>query len=425
MEGSLTLEDVSNGQMLEKNFTKVELYSIEDKSYLIFTDEDGFYHTLGKSRLVAGSGNTTYNFITVSKTQTGYSFNASNATVVEPGEKFTFMTVYNNAVSGEEIYCERDFYVLIDIDQENVSHEFGYKINEIDYVKGSDRTSYKLEERKDGDITLIPNYVAPIRDNPILIGYNANYLTAYVEIAVKNLNEFLNVEISTLDKSVASATVLGSVQDGDNTIYCVELNCATGSKQSTSLQLNLYYKGFENSKDEKVNYIYNIPVNIHIKPVQLLANNIDLKTSNNVYKFYNTYASDSFGWQAFDFKVIPEGAEYDRLYIDLNNSDLQVKYLNVVWTTGILEISNISETVYIKGGKNAALTTENKKLPINLDFSVIQEDTIASSIEYSIVKGPSPLAYKTPAFENKIYIERFGGDVVFDDIYTDAEFSLQ
>lgn len=423
VKGSLTLDDVTSGNNLINNFTKAELYKIDEDSYIIFTDKEGFLYTLGKGRIVAGPNNTTYQFIAVEKSEEGsFIFNTSNATKVNPGDNFTFITQYDNALSDEKIYCERDFTIVVDINKEDVVHEYGYKVEGIDYIQGTMGTSYKIEDLKNGPITLIPNYTSIIKDY-YLIGETANYLTAYVEVSVKNLNEFLTVKIGVKDRSVASATLLGSYVEGENTIYCVELNCGTGTKQSTALEINLYYKGFENSTDEKVNYIYSVPVDIHIKPTKLLVNNIDLSVTSKVYKFYNNYASESFGWQALNFTVVPEGAEYDRLYIDLSNNDLQVKYMNVVYTTGILEIPNLNETVYIKGVKDVALTEENKALPINLEFSVIQEDKITSLLSYAIVKGPSPLAYKTEAFEDKIYVERFGGDVQFADIYTDAEFA--
>jgi len=423
VKGSLTLDDVTSGDTLINNFTEVELYTMDNKTYLIFKDEEGLYHTLGTSKLVAGTGNTTYTFISAIKTEIGYSFNDAVATKVEAGQKYTFITVYENAIADEVIFCERDFSIVVDIDKKNVSHEFGYKIQNIAYRNGVDLTSYKIDGSKEGIITLIPNYIAPITTNPMLVGEQANYLIAYVEIAVKNLNEFLNVKIETKDKSVASSIVLGSINEGDYTVYCVQLNCGTGIRSATSLDFNLYYEGFENSDDENVNYVYSIPVNIHIKPTKLLVNNIDLNTSSKVYKFYNNYAADTFGWQAFNFTVVPEGAEYDKLYIDLTNSDLQVRYKNVIYTSGELEIDNLYETVYIKGGNDASLTDYEKILPFKLDFSVVQPDTIESGLKFSIVKGPSPLAFQTPAFEKQIYVERFGGEILFSDIYTDAEFT--
>lgn len=425
IEGSLTLDDVKNGNNLINNFVEVKLYNIDgnlDKSYLIFSDKEGLLYTLGKGKIIAGSENTTYQFIPVTQIDDEYVFETANASTVNPGDSFTFLTVYNSEISEEPIFCERTFTVVIDINKEDVSHEFGYKIVGVTYQPGVDNTSYKIDELKNGKITLIPNYTSVIK-SPLLAGYSANYLTAYVEVAIKNLNEFLNVKVDVKDKSIASSKVYSSYKQGEYTIFAIELNCGIGSEQSTSLDINLYYEGFENSEDENVNYNYSIPVKIHIKPTKLLVNNVDLSVSSKTYKFYNTYASESFGWQPYNLTIVPEGAKYDRLYLDLTNSDLQVRYMNTIYTTGILEITNLNETVFIKGAENAALTVDNKKLPINLDFSVIQSDTIASYLEYSIVKGPSPLSYKTEAFKEKIYIERFGGDVLFDDIYTDAEFA--
>lgn len=422
VEGSLTLDDVKNNDSFINNFVKVKLYTKENKSYLIFTDKEGKLFTLGRSLIIAGSENIKYSFIDVTAIADEYLFEIANASTVKPGDTFTFLTQYNSEITEKPIFCERTFTVVIDINKEDVSHEFGYKIVDVTYQPGVDNTSYKIDELKNGKITLIPNYTSVIK-SPLLAGYSANYLTAYVEVAVKNLNEFLKVKTTVADKSIASTKVYNSYKVGEYTIFAIELNCGIGSEQNTSLDINLYYQGFENSEDEKVNYKYSIPVEIHIKPTKLLVNNIDLSSSTKTYKFYNTYASESFGWQPYNFTIVPQGAKYDRLYLDLTDSDLQVRYMNVIYTTGILEITNLNETIYIKGADNAALTVDNKKLPINLDFSVIQSDTISSYLEYSIMKGPSPLAYKTDAFKEKIYVERFGGDVLFDDIYTDAEFA--
>lgn len=421
--GSLTLEDVKNGEEYKNNFVDVQLYTdAQQDNYLIFKDKQGLYFTLGFKKVIAGSENVSYQFLSVEKTKDGFKFDVNGASKVNPGDSFTFIAEYNNELSEEPVFCERTFSVVIDINEEDVSHEYGYKIVGIDYQLGRDNTSYKIEELKNGNITLIPNYISPIK-NPLLAGYSANYLTAYVEVAIKNLNEFLKVNINVKDKNIASSKVYGSYQQGEYTIYVVELNCGIGSEQLTSLDVNLYYDGFESSEDSNVNYTYSIPVEIHVIPTKLLVNNIDLASVGKTYRFYNTYANESFGWQPFNFTVVPEGAKYDKLYIDLTNSDLQVRYMNVIYTTGQLEITNLNETIYVKGATNAALSVENKKLPINLDFSVIESDTIASYLEYSIVKGPSPLKYKTDEFKNKIYVELSGGDVLFDDIFTDAEFA--
>ena len=278
---NLTLEDVTKDELLINNFTEIELYTLEDKFFLIFTDKDGLLHTLGKSTLVAGSDNTTYQFMTVTKTDTGYEFDVANATSVLAGDKFAFITSYDSAITDEPIICEREFTVVIDINKKDVSHEYGYKIEGISYVQGVDGTSYKIDEHKNGEITLIPNYVSVI-SNPLLTGYNANYLTAYVEISIKNLNEFLKVKTSVKDKTIANSTVLGTYENGDYTVYCIQLNCGIGVQSSTSLDINLYYDGFENNSDEKVNYVYSIPVNIHIKPTKLLVNNVDLTATSSI-----------------------------------------------------------------------------------------------------------------------------------------------
>ena len=421
---SLTINDILQGQLYINNFTDIKLYKPEgqNKSYLIFTDSDGFFHTLGKQKVVAGSGNVSYEFISVTNENGIYNF-SSGAVPVNAGDKFSFITIYENALVGEPIYCEREFTVIVDIDTKGVSHEYGYKINEKPYEMGVERTSYKVQSRKNGDITLIPNYVSPITDDVFLTGTSANFLTAYVEVKIDNINEFLKVRISAKDSTIASATVLGYYQKDQSRIYAVQLNCGVGRNASTSLDVNIYYEGFETSESEKVNYTYSIPVDIHIKPLKLLVNSLDASVSSKIYTFYDNYASASFGWQQLNFTILPEGAEFTSLVVDLTESGLQVRYMGETYTTGELNIINVYEPIYVKGANEATITEENKKLPINLYFNVVKEDCISSYIEYSISKGPSSLDYKTESYKNKIYLERFSGAVSFTDIYTDAEFS--
>ena len=191
--------------------------------------------------------------------------------------------------------------------------------------------------------------------------------------------------------------------------------------------MNFYYEGFENSEDSKVNFTYSIPIEIRIIPTSLLINNVDFSAVSKKYTFYNSYATLDAGWQEFNFAVIPEGAEYENLVIDLTDSDLQIKYMNEIYTTGLFEIKDLKEPVYVKGGHNATADAsenpESRYLPVSMDFNIIQQDSLKTNIEYVIVPGAKSLNFKTETFANKIYLEKNSGEVVFQDLYADASFT--
>ncbi len=427
VEGSLTIEDIKENDLYVNNFTRVQVYNLNDNAYLIFTDKDGLLHTLGRSQIVDESENVRYEFIDVTNEEGEFSFNEEIASSVNPGMKFTFVAKYE-ASSVEQIgekeiiICEREFSFISDINPNNFSHEYGFKISERDFVPGLENTSYKIDELKSGKITLIPNYSAAIKDNPLLVGYTANFLTAYLEVTVKT-NELLNLKAKTRNNNIANSKILNTLKSGENTIYYIEVNCGSGSANSTFFDLNFYYDGFENSEDQNVNYTFSVPIEIRIIPTNLLINNVNFTQNNKVYNFYNNYASDDSGWQAFNFSVIPEGAEYDNLVLDLTGTNLQIKYLNNIYVNRPVQITNLREPVYIKGGENAEVTSEVASLPVKMDFNVIQEDSLETNIKYQILKGATALKFENEEFRENIYLERFSGEKTFSNIYSDAQFS--
>lgn len=445
VSGSLTLDDVSSNDGLVNNFVSASLYTIENNDYLIFTDKDGFLHTLGSSTQILENQNVRYEFIDVQEVEGYYEFDLEKASIITEGMRFTFIAKYENAKLSEEtgegvIICEREFSVLNDIVAEDFSHEYGYKIDEIEIIKESfetgdiivnaDTYSYKIDDLKNGKITLIPNYKTTIETNPLLVGKTANYLTAYLELSVKT-NMLLKYNFKTAENYVANSKIIAidrtSRENEGITTYYIEVNCGVGAATTTSLDLNFYYEGFENSEDSKVNFTYSIPIEIRIIPTSLLINNVDFSAVSKKYTFYNSYATLDAGWQEFNFAVIPEGAEYENLVIDLTDSDLQIKYMNEIYTTGLFEIKDLKEPVYVKGGHNATADAsenpESRYLPVSMDFNIIQQDSLKTNIEYVIVPGAKSLNFKTETFANKIYLEKNSGEVVFQDLYADASFT--
>ncbi len=425
--GTLTEEDINSNNGYINNFVSVQMQTIENNDYLIFKDKDGLLYTLGEETLVLGTNNTRYNFIEVTKNEEGFSFDIAKATTVSFGDKFTFMAKYFNSQTEESegngnIFCERDFQVLKDITSQDFSHEYGYKIEGVNFVSGNENTLYKIDSLKDGNITLIPQYTTTILDNPFLIGKTANYLTAYLQLEIPS-NDLLNFDFNTRDKDFVNTKLLNVLKYDDKTIYYFEVNCSIGNARKTVVDFNFWYDGFENSEDENVNFTYSLPVDIRIIPVTLLINNIDFAQMNKVYKFYDSYASENSGWQAFNFSVVPEGAEFDVLKLDLTGADLQIKYKNIIYSKQVVEIDDIKEPVFVRGGENAELTTEIQNLPVQMDFNIIQPDSLETNIQYEILKGVRNLDFNTEKFKEVVSLERYAGEVLFDDIFADAEFN--
>ncbi len=420
-KGNLVLEDVIKDNNFVNEFVSVELFSVQEKNFLIFEDINGKFYTLDKGSIVAGSNNVKYQFIEVEKTEEGYEFNLDNVTAVSAGDEFTFIANYQTN-SEEQVYCERSFYVLVDINSDSISHVYGYQVEGMNFVPGSD-TSYKIDELSEGKITLIPNYTSTIM-NGQLIGEVARFNTIFLEVTIETTNDLLLMNADTENDKVVNSTILGKTVSNGYTTYYIQINSNTGSASSTYYDVTFYYKGFENSNDDNVNFTYSIPVDVRVIPTGLLVNNVDLNAYDKEYTFYNSYAGSSYGWQAFQFTVTPGGAEYDSLLIDLTNSDLQLKYKNTVYTNQVVEITDLKDTVYIKGLDGAEITTEIKKLPIQLNFNIIQEDSMSTEIKYKIVKGATVLDFKTDEYRENIYLDINNKEPIsFKDLYADAEFS--
>lgn len=421
-KNSLSESDLNDATVKANKFTKATLVSIENKEYIIFENAGNLY-TLGTYVSVAGTNNVKYAFLPVSIEGEDYVFDKAKATSVSAGQKFTFLAKYVGENPDDILFSEREFHVLVDINKNNFSHEYGYKLEGVNYVVGDALTSYKIDTVKNGDISLIPEYKTLILDQPLLAGRRAVYSTAYLEVTANSVNDLLKVEAKTADTTIANSRVLDEIVNGTTKTYYIEINCGTSKGLSTEYNISFYYEGFKNSDDENVNFTYSIPVEVKVIPTNLLVNNVAGDEEDNVYTFYNNYSSSTVGWQAFNFSVIPSGAQYDTLSIDLTNSDLQLRYRNSIYTSGIVEIANINETVYIKGLDGANVTAEPKSLSVLLEFNVISADKMISYIKYRIVKGATILDFKSADLKEEVYLEINGGGQTFNDLYADAEFS--
>ena len=414
---NITADDVTQDNRLVNAFVGVRLVTVEGQDYLIFIDESGLYYTLGQP--LQNSNNTFYNFIPVEIEGEEYIFDTTSATSVQAGDKFSFLTI-NRLNNDEYLSCQRDFYLLLDINSESISHEYGFRIDGLDYEMGSDYL-YKIDEIANGEITLIPSYQTSITDG-IFIGRTVDFITAYLAVSIDSENDLLQVKASTDDNNVINSKKLGSLRRNGQTIHYYQIDCATGVANSTNFNLNFYYEGFEDSDDSNVNYTYTIPVNIRIIPTRLYVNNIDIASSERVYTFYDSYEGNS-GWQEFFFTINPEGAEYDNITIDLRNSDLQLRYNNVTYLNQLVTIDDISVPIYLKGADNASLASD-LTLPITLNFNVLQAGSMQVELKYEIVRGATVFEYQTEEFATNIYLDSLNQEPVeFLDLYANAQFS--
>lgn len=424
--GKLSLSDISNGVTYQNNFVKVELFQADDdNNYLIFTDAQNQYFTLGSALPQLATGNTKYNFLSVTKTDDGFSFNQNQASSVAAGDEFAFVATYNNDLN-EELFCERSFSVLIDIKSEDFSHYYGYHIDEVEYTVGSDNSYVMDEASSQSSIYLMPNSAISI-DDGLWVGNTAELITVYLEITMSGTNNLLQSKFYVDNENVINAKYLGNLSENGYTTYYYQVNCNTGVANTTNFNVNFYYDGFENSNDEKVNFVYSIPVVIRILPNNLLVNNIDLDEVDRTYTFYNNYAGESFGWQEFNFTTIPQDANITELTIDLTGSGLQVRYRNTTYTNDIVHISDLSSPVYIKGIENAPITIDARELPIDLYYPVLTAENsghISTAIKYQIVQGATTLDFATDEFEERVYLDISNTQsVTFNDIFADAQFS--
>ncbi len=419
-DDAITIEDVTDNDELKNAFTSVKLIVLEENNlqYLIFENSDGDLFTLGQESSVAGSTNVRYDFIDVSYADGQYSFDTNLATNVTAGEKLSFLAV-NRTSTGEALTCQRDFYVLSDINAESITHDVGYKIVDLDYEKGS----YKFPNSVGSDITLIPSYTSTIQ-NGIYVGREIDFVTVYLEVSIESESNILKTRVTSNSANIYNSKGLGKVTENGITTFIYQIDCATRQGQVASFELNFYYDGFENSEDSNVNYIYSIPVNIRIVPTNILVNDIDLESTQQVFTFYNVYYGD-YGWQRFLFTLNPENAEYENMIIDLTGTNLQLRYDGDEYdstTNPIVVIDDLDEPIYLKGEVGAPVTNEVQSLPITLNFNIMQEESKQVELLYQINQGVTQFDFLTDAFEEKIYLDINGGEVAFSDIYADAPF---
>ena len=427
---SLIIEDVKEEENYINQFNSIYLKTINDNFYLILEDANGNLFTLGSPTQVPSTVpnlfNTKYSLLPVTFENEEYQFDTSSATTVKAGEKFAFIALYDSNAENP-IYCAREFYVIADIDYESISHSYGYRIIEREYQVGSDNY-YVLEDNQSAQITLIPDYQMTIEDNPLLIGNTVSFITVYLQVSINTTSPLILNNASSSDLNLLSSVKLGEIIDEEagTTTYFYELNCANGTANELTFDVQFYYEGFADSEDENVNFNYSIPVNIRLIPTSVLVNNEDLSVIDRTFTFYNNYAGESYGWQEFNLNAVPQDAEYSYLVIDLTDTNLWLRYRNTIYTSsdGQVRIDDLRYPVYLRGEDDAPISQELRSLPMSLYFNVLREDKIDVELKYQITQGAQILDFNTEEFKKQIYIDINNEEAIdFTDIYADAAFS--
>ena len=246
-------EDLMQNEQFINKFSRVRLVEQDGNQYLVFEEGDALY-TL--SQPSSHNQGTRYSLVEIEQTDGQYNFEQVGGQSVSAGDEFTYLAV-NTLSDGSLLTCQRNFYVLSDIDYQSISHDFGYKIVEYDYTYGSDYL-YKMPDSENGGITLVPSYRITI-ENGFFVG-NTDFVTAYLEVTMKTQSDLLNVRASNSDNSnIINTLKLGQLSQDGYTTYYYQINCATSSYASTNFNLTFYYEGFENSQDNNVNFTYSVP----------------------------------------------------------------------------------------------------------------------------------------------------------------------
>lgn len=415
-------EDLLQGEEFINSFESVSLAEQNSNRYLVFEDSQGLLYSLSSPETYDQS--VRYHFVQVEQEDGLYNFDEVNAYNVNEGNKFTYLAVYTLS-DGQLLTCQRDFYVLTDINYQTLSHDVGYRIVEYadEYTFGSDYV-YKLPNSENAEITLVPSFQSTIEEG-FFVGNTADFMTAYVEVTLQTQSSLLNVKASNSQNSnIINSVKLGQLSQGGYTTYYYQVNCSTSTFATTNFNLTFFYKGFENSDDPNVNFTYSIPVSIRLIPTSLLLNDIDLNNVEQVFTFYNHYApGQSYGWQRFYLSLNPQDAEFDYIQINLTGSGLQLQYDGNTYFDQVVTIYSLDMPIYIKGSDNAPISTENEQLPITLYFNVLQEGSYQANMQYQIVQGATAIDYVDQELENQtLYLDYNAGEQEFLQLYADSYF---
>ena len=427
VSSSNTSSDGTTTRVFYNQFVSVELINSDangsQNSYLIFTDQNGVKYTLGSEQIDLSFGssilNTKYEFVEVEIGSDGSYIIPSQASPVSIGDTFTFVAHYQMPDSESEIYTQREFIVLKDIEQNSILYNYGYVVldeennplavntNEMMIADGeirlgsSDFTGndqYVFDSEK---ITLVPEYVI---DHPTTANHSVDYKRARLYVAVAEASDLINYSFRFDQANIFNvSSEVYTLSDGTSstTLYVFEISTRSQVENEVNFVVNFYYDGFENSDNENVNRSLTIPVAIQNKPNNLLISGASFSNStleSRSFVFYNNYQLDTIGWQRYYFSVMPNDSRYDRLTITLPaGCGVMVRYQGTTYQAtedqeAIAIITNLSNYVEFKG-INGAEAVDNAQIEIALNYNILGEDSITFDFNYSIKEGSTTIDF--------------------------------
>lgn len=432
---ALSLDNVStfvsgsNGSQVRdfyNNFVSVRLLTVQETtqpvSYLIFTDRQGNQFTLDSGYAdLSLSGNIKYNFLPVVSADGQYEI-PQQAYAVGFGDTFTFVANYHGA-TGEEIFTQREFVVLKDIDQNAISSEYEYVIFNTTNNEISDE-GYFIEGFSTKQITLVPDYTIDYQQD-----LQVDFKRVKLQITIDGASQLLQSDFS---RSNYLNVTQERIDGADQTVFVFTISANTQVEQDLNFDVTFFYNGFSDSDDQNVNYTFSIPISIKNKPDSIVISGADFSNtpvSSQTFTFYNHYVeSNNVGWQRFYFNVLPIGSQFENLTIRLQENDgLTIRYLGQEYTSGDIVIDNLNSFVEFKGRDNA-LVTDNGELEIVLNFNLLYQDSLTTTFNYQILQGSTTISYDEDfaSFAENGFALSLNNDaqgVDFSDkIFTDAAF---
>ena len=303
--------------------------------------------------------------------------------VVSLGTQINFMARYENGQTLEVQTLLSYFTVLPALEENAIELYVGEQ--PVDVAEG---------------LTIVANDVA---------GRESINLTIKVPSHIENAGtdaeqNFITFEDEVQDNSLLTIT-RSKVAEGDPLFeagyatYVYQISSATIQAASTNLNLSLFYtignQSFESADDDAVSQQLSLPINIRVAPDSVVVNGYEQNAPENNYNFYNYYDGD-YGWQQFNVEVFRTDSSFDYVEMTFDN-DVVVRYQNRL-VSSPLQITDISEPVYVRGASSVSPTTQQKQIQFKVVSEYISEgnDNVIYNVNYTISTGATTLTFDDP-----------------------------
>ncbi len=397
----LNLQDVQLDGNYIKQFKEVKLKTNAAtlEKYLVFTNLEGEEFTISEetSNIYA---NVPHRFIPVTQDFQG-------AQKVVLGQKFTFIARYS-----DELFVQRDFYVLKDIEADKITMQSAY-------VRGDN--SILDQELKDiTEIKLVPN-----RDDGLSNINHVDYKTVQLFLTLPSNSDLIDYTANLQDRDAVSLLKLREELQGDNKVVVYQISNRTITATNTKLIFQYYYKGFESEDDTSINAKIEIPIIIEFEPTKMSVNNEAGEQSSTIYTFYNNYASSSFGWQDFLININPNDAKFDNVVATFESNEVMLRYNNKTYQNGELVITDLSQPIGIKG-VDSVNQVSGGVVTLRLNYNIIEPAFLEYRIRYNIVSGAKSLTFTDSVYRTEgVYLNYDEENAVsFNGLAADAPFNI-